>query len=223
MPSARPTGLAPVCSNGVVPSADPSSTLSQRHSGRSGTQLPASPSGRPTQGFAAGSQAVWGDRRGVARSRGRHPFGIIACDADPLKGLNDSRGHAAGDALLVAVARAAETVIRDCDVISRPGGDEFVVCLGDARETDARLVGERLLDKLHRQFVRGTAAVSVGIAGGSAGADRSEASRLLDAAMYQAKSAGGDRWALEDGPGSARPGRIKAFGAATAAIPQRQR
>ncbi|MFN8158808.1 MAG: PAS domain S-box protein [Candidatus Nanopelagicales bacterium] len=64
-------------------------------------------------------------------------LGLVFCDVDELKILNDSWGHARGDAVLVEVARALEGVVRRADVVARLSGDEFVILLDRVTDTDA--------------------------------------------------------------------------------------
>src|SRR3954451_4706767 len=75
----------------------------------------------------------------LERERERHarfprPITLAYLDLDNFKGINDSRGHAAGDALLVAVAQGMENSVRDVDSVGRLGGDEFAILMP---ETDA--------------------------------------------------------------------------------------
>lgn len=74
----------------------------------------------------------------VARaSRYRRPFSVIMMDLDGLKAINDHHGHSAGDAALVAMARAIRASLRSSDSAYRVGGDEFVILLP---ETPKRLI-----------------------------------------------------------------------------------
>lgn len=119
---------------------------------------------------------------------------ILVLDLDGFKLVNDSRGHAAGDELLVEVAAALRRRLRDTDVVARLGGDEFGVIVPHADEERAKRVAEDLRAAV-RELGIGVS-VSVGIrsydgsdeppAGGSAVAD-------ADAAMYAAKREGRDR------------------------------
>ena len=77
----------------------------------------------------------------------RNPSGslsIIVVDINAFKQLNDTHGHAAGDAALVAVGRVLETLIRTEDVACRLGGDEFVVLLPDTSRESALVVLDRI-------------------------------------------------------------------------------
>ncbi|MEQ1559796.1 MAG: EAL domain-containing protein [Methyloglobulus sp.] len=125
---------------------------------------------------------------------------ILFLDLDNFKALNDTRGHNAGDKLLVEVARRLRSEVRDCDVVGRLGGDEFVVLLEDlSAEADeaamqAKGVGEKLLDALARPYdfdgYEFHCSTSIGI---RLFRDHEAAEELLrhaDLAMYQAKTAG---------------------------------
>jgi diguanylate cyclase (GGDEF)-like protein/PAS domain S-box-containing protein len=90
---------------------------------------------------------------------------IVFIDVDRLKALNDTQGHAAGDAALVAVASAIERGVRGVDVTGRLGGDEFVVLVGDSSPSEA----ERIADRVRQELAADPSAspelsISVGIA-----------------------------------------------------------
>jgi len=131
---------------------------------------------------------------------------VLFLDIDRFKWLNDSRGHAAGDELLVKVGRRLRATMRPGDTVARFGGDEFVVLCEDVpTEEDARLVAERLASVLRRPVdVAGqdtAITVSIGVAFLAAD-DHSVTSEALvrdaDAAMYEAKEAGRDRHEIFD-------------------------
>ena len=124
--------------------------------------------------------------------------GIVLCDVDHFKRVNDTWGHPAGDELLCLVAHRLRTVVRPTDTVGRLGGDEFVVVceeLSDPAELDA--VTTRIQEALRGVYsVDGRdLAVTVTI-GASCGDHTSSATELLseaDTALYEAKRTGRDR------------------------------
>ena len=148
-------------------------------------------------------------RRQVAHA-GRHPdyrFALLFADLDDFKGVNDRLGHAAGDAVLEAAARRIEGCVRPEDVAARFGGDEFTVLLSDVKEAgDAEPVARRINEEVGRPFavgggeVRISASVGVVIAGRECGRAE-DCLREADRAMYEAKAAGGGRYAVSRGTG----------------------
>ncbi len=77
-------------------------------------------------------------------SEHNNPIGIIVCDVDGLKFVNDTLGHAAGDALLVKAADVIRKSIRKGDLVARIGGDEFAVLLPNTGETDVKNICRRI-------------------------------------------------------------------------------
>jgi diguanylate cyclase (GGDEF)-like protein len=134
-----------------------------------------------------------------ARRNGRS-VGLLFVDLDRFKEVNDTLGHAAGDALLRAVAERLRAGVRDEDTVARLSGDEFVVLLPHLGDADEVLtVVERLLTDLGDPFTvsdeRLLVAASVGIA--VYPGDGETAEEILaraDAAMYRAKEAPGSHW-----------------------------
>ncbi len=117
---------------------------------------------------------------------------LVYLDLDGFKPVNDRFGHAAGDAVLVAVAATLRAAVRASDIVGRIGGDEFAVLLWNLSPTDARkksLVLERAIADLsvpwegHRLAVGATAGIAEFLA------DRDIAGLLAraDAAMYARK------------------------------------
>lgn len=72
------------------------------------------------------------------------PVSIIMFDLDNFKGLNDRRGHAAGDAALIALSKKAAQMIRHSDILARLGGEEFAIFLPDTDAQQAHVVAEKM-------------------------------------------------------------------------------
>lgn len=118
---------------------------------------------------------------------------VLFIDLDLFKSVNDRLGHAAGDELLVAVARRLRESLRDVDVLGRPGGDEFLVICPDVQApAEALLLADRLASVLHGDVELTSGAVpmraSVGVSWQAA---KDAASTTLvqqaDLAMYESK------------------------------------
>ncbi|SDE63028.1 GGDEF domain-containing response regulator [Rhodospira trueperi] len=138
--------------------------------------------------------------RDLARDR-RHnrPVSLIMMDVDHFKGINDSFGHAVGDAALSGMAAACRQVLRESDVVARMGGEEFVVLLPETPMPQASEAAERLRATIadwtvDHDGVSVQVTASLGVAQWG-GADES-LDRLLqraDAALYLAKTGGRNR------------------------------
>jgi diguanylate cyclase (GGDEF)-like protein len=119
-------------------------------------------------------------------------------DVDDFKSINDTWGHPAGDAVLVAVALRIQAAIRAEDLVGRLGGDEFLVLLVAGSPETVLLVGERAREALAATPIAlpdGTE-VSVTISVGCASARGGSPEELIarsDRALYQAKQAGRNR------------------------------
>jgi diguanylate cyclase (GGDEF)-like protein len=140
----------------------------------------------------------------VRDRRNRTTGAALFLDLDDFKNVNDTLGHGAGDRLLIAVAARLASTLRDADTIGRMGGDEFVVLIdGATLDVAPELVAERLLDVMRQPFELddGTMPLTVNISIGIASGDRGSAGELLrdaDIALYQAKTAGKNRYEIFD-------------------------
>lgn len=141
----------------------------------------------------------------LARSaRGARMLGVLFCDLDRFKVINDTLGHRAGDALLQAAARRLREAVRQGDTVARFGGDEFVILAEDLNsDADAIAIAEQLTTslatpvRLEGQQVVITA--SIGIAVGNASTHTAETlMRDADTALYRAKNEGRARHELYD-------------------------
>ena len=132
----------------------------------------------------------------VERSRRHgHRFALVMLDIDEFKRVNDTRGHAVGDDLLVEVGSLIRAAIRASDAGFRIGGDEFALLLSEtdaegAAITARRLLGRGLEDRATGQY-RGPISFSAGVtACPDHGATRVELTGQADAALYRGKRAG---------------------------------
>lgn len=129
-------------------------------------------------------------------SRAGTSVAVLVLDLDGFKAVNDGFGHAAGDELLIGVARKLEGCLRDTDTCARIGGDEFVVVCEDlSHPSDGPLVAGRLETALAAGVSVGDRTVpvlaSVGIAVSSASSSPQDLLAEADSAMYRAKGKSG--------------------------------
>jgi diguanylate cyclase (GGDEF)-like protein len=130
-----------------------------------------------------------------AAGRG-HRAVVCLVDLDGFKAVNDRDGHAAGDAMLKAVASILGGALRETDTVARLGGDEFAV-LAEVTDTfSGEMLAERLRQAVALVGSANGVTASVGVADVVAGEDVADLLHRADAAMYRAKAAGGDRVAL---------------------------
>ncbi|HEY3077955.1 MAG TPA: diguanylate cyclase, partial [Burkholderiales bacterium] len=129
-------------------------------------------------------------------ARSRSQLALLAIDLDRFKLVNDSLGHAAGDALLRAVAERLSNALRREDTLARLGGDDFALLWNGLKSREeAAALGERLLSILGRPFTVEGRTLTVGASIGIAlyprdGRDFAELLKQADAALYHAKDSG---------------------------------
>ena len=133
--------------------------------------------------------------------RSAEKIAVLFIDLDGFKPVNDSLGHAAGDELLKETALRLRMVARDCDTVARIGGDEFVLLMEDvANLADCASLACRLLEALARPLeIEGRQVAISGSIGIVVYPDHGHRDKLVahaDAAMYAAKRAGGNTYAL---------------------------
>jgi diguanylate cyclase (GGDEF)-like protein len=119
------------------------------------------------------------------------PVGVISCDVDGLKVVNDILGHSAGDTLLIAVGSIIRRCFRDSDVVARIGGDEFVVLLPVSNEEIVKCAIERLehaQQNYNENFPFSPVSISLGWSiRDNAQSSLSQAYKDADYMMYQFK------------------------------------
>ena len=134
--------------------------------------------------------------------RGDRGFALFYLDLDRFKAVNDIHGHLAGDALLRSVAGRLSLCVREIDTIARLGGDEFAILQAQTdREEDAQALAQRVLAAVgapyHFDGYQAVIGVSVGIAMSPRdGTNAKGLFKAADAALYRAKSEGGNAYDL---------------------------
>jgi diguanylate cyclase (GGDEF)-like protein len=151
-----------------------------------------------------GTNRRWyGDTRLTELCDGGEVVAVAMIDIDHFKSINDGFGHAAGDQVLAAVGRALTAHLRTGDLVSRYGGEEFLVILPDTPPAGAMQVAERLREAV--AAVTGLPkAVTVSIGVAACHQDETAASLVsrADAALYQAKTGGRNRVSMADDGGA---------------------
>jgi len=125
--------------------------------------------------------------------RRNHPTVLIYFDLDGFKKLNDSQGHKRGDDILVAVAKAMKSNIRESEIAARYGGDEFCVILPDSSLQAAEQLCQRLCIAIKEATAGSGVSCSMGIAISTAenNYDANTLVKKADKAMYEAKKESG--------------------------------
>ena len=155
----------------------------------------------PLTGVA--NRAAFGEQLSAAvrKSKADGTMAAVICfDLDHFKQLNDTCGHAAGDALLVEVGRRITPLFRDTDLVARLGGDEFAVLLSGLRSRgELETLAQRLLETIARPYNLDGIEASIGVSIGlsvftETTATPDELMRCADTALYRAKAAGRNTW-----------------------------
>ena len=155
----------------------------------------------PLTGLA--SRAALGEHLKVQlanSSRTAASVAVICIDLDRFKGVNDTLGHAVGDALLIKVAERLRSAVRQSDMVARVGGDEFaIIQSGIPQPQGAEIVASRLIDLIGRTYALSGHMVNIGASIGIAvspddGEDNDTLLQRADLALYRAKTDGRGRF-----------------------------
>lgn len=154
--------------------------------------------------------------------RNRSQISMIMLDVDFFKKYNDTYGHPAGDRILIAIGGILKSAVRrPGDGAYRIGGEEFAILLPETDLAGAGTVATRVLEQIrslnldHVHGINGKVSASLGVAATDTLADESGADliRIADALLYQAKSTGRNRAAIQQLPTMAPPHQISLDGA----------
>ena len=139
---------------------------------------------------------------GLAHARREQAgMAVLYLDLDGFKEVNNTLGHAAGDALLKTVAARLQSTVRAEDTVARLGGDEFVIVLGQGGADEAAQVAAKVIESVSQPYViegqtaRVTISVGIGLFPGH-GEDPATLMRSADHALYEAKHAGKNRYRI---------------------------
>lgn len=135
-------------------------------------------------------------------NRYQNKFAVLFLDLDHFKNVNDTLGHNVGDALLKSVAKKLKSLIRENDVISRIGGDEFIIILNDFKDIGSlEQVIVKILEAFRHEwiilshFLRLSTSIGVSIYPDDS-KDINELMKYADIAMYKAKAEGRDQFSF---------------------------
>jgi diguanylate cyclase (GGDEF)-like protein len=144
-------------------------------------------------------------RQEISRAR-RHKskVSLVLFDIDDFKKLNDTRGHPEGDKVLVRTAAQIKEAVREIDVASRYGGEEFAVILPETSRTGAFVVADRVRQRVENHFRRTRGVSNVTLSGGVASFPDDATTfqdlvKKADLGLYRAKAAGKNRITLAKG------------------------
>ena len=149
-----------------------------------------------------GGEKILDEAHADARQHGR-PLSLLVCDIDHFKRVNDRFGHPAGDRVLRDVACMLRLAVRSRDAVIRWGGEEFVIVLDSCTEARAAELAERIRGRVeaHRDAEVGALTLSIGLATLLTGETAQQLVGRADAALYDAKRGGRNRWSVAS-PGS---------------------
>lgn len=152
-----------------------------------------------------------------ARRRGA-PLSLLTLDADHFKRVNDRFGHEAGDQVLCAIAATLKSRLREADLVARVGGEEFVAVLVDTGSLGAAHVAEALVAAVAMTPMPAVGSITISCGAAELQGDEpiEAALRRADAALYEAKQTGRNRYVVAAASAAAvlpRPGVERALAA----------
>jgi diguanylate cyclase (GGDEF)-like protein/PAS domain S-box-containing protein len=133
---------------------------------------------------------------GLARVKRGDTMALFCLDLDRFKSVNDTLGHPVGDALLQAVSKRLQGLVRATDTVARLGGDEFaIIQVAPKSSSDVELVARRIIEEISAPFKIGKHTISIGTSIGIAlapadGTEPEELMKNADLALYRTKANG---------------------------------
>ena len=112
-----------------------------------------------------------------------HPACALVIDLNGLKAINDTQGHKAGDQLIARAADALDCVSRECDIVARTGGDEFILIAVECNEAG----GERMVQRVRDRLRQGGVSAAIGMSFRDSNSTLQQAIERADALMYEDK------------------------------------
>jgi diguanylate cyclase len=136
-------------------------------------------------------------------NRYQTPFTMMVWDVDKFKNINDTYGHAAGDKVLIIIAKLLEQNIRETDHLARYGGEEFVIILSETTLQESPPLAEKLRKaveniEFHFRGKRVVITASCGLAQVKPGEDSVAVFTRADTALYKAKESGRNRFEMAE-------------------------
>ena len=127
--------------------------------------------------------------------REKEKISLMIIDIDFFKKLNDTYGHLTGDKALIELAKTLKKVLREYDLISRFGGEEFFVLLQGESASRAKTIGDRLREKLwnNKTLKKYRLTISIGITEFKKGDNKEKIIKRADKALYISKESGRNR------------------------------
>ena len=129
----------------------------------------------------------------IAEHRRGRTFCLVMCDIDYFKRFNDTYGHPEGDKLLVEFGEILTQAVREVDLVSRYGGEEFALLLVDSDETAAARVCDRIRERIARRFADRSVTASFGVREYASDLGVETLFKDADSSLYAAKRFGRNR------------------------------
>jgi len=129
------------------------------------------------------------------KARHQQKLSLVFVDVDDFKMINDAQGHDVGDNILINIAAALKSTIRNTDFIARWGGEEFIILLIDTQLQDAQLIAEQLRKTIESntyllEHAKKKVTISLGVTQARDNDDANALFKRVDNALYQAKRTG---------------------------------